>query len=1195
MNLQANFARVLAVVCFLALGACGGGGGGSSSSGSSGSGSSGSGGGGGGGTGGSRSSDANLSALTMAGAALEQVFSPTATAYTAVAGFLIRSIEIDATAEDGAATVTVNGAPVASAPVTVDLGEGDNDIVVEVTAENGTKRDYTVTVTRQSAAAFAEDAYVKASNTQADDLFGFAVALDGDTLAVGAFEEDSSAQDVGGDETDDSVAGAGAVYVFVRDAAGAWSQQAYVKASNPGTEDHFGYALALSGDTLAVGAFGEDSAATGIDGDSADDNAFDSGAVYVFVRDAAGQWSRQAYVKASNTGNLDEFGFSVALSGDTLAVGAVGEASGAAGVDADQSDDNASFAGAVYMFTRDAGHWSQQAYAKASNAAANDDFGQSVALDGDTLVVGAMGEDGGSSGVGGDETDDSQPNSGAAYVFVRDAGAWSQQAYVKASNPGNGDAFGFSVDVSADTLVVGAPYEDSITTGIDTTPHDTAAEAGAAYVFVRDADMWSQQAYVKASNTDAGDQFGYSVALDGDALVVGALAENGGGTGIGADEQDDTASAAGATYLFTREADQWSQRGYLKASNAEAGDLFGTAVALSGDTLAVGAYLEDGAAKGVGGDAADNSAVDAGAVYLFGGIPTRTSTLSSLGIDGAGLDQIFQPTQLDYTAAVGFFGASVHIDAPAADAAATVRVNGVSVGPSGITVPLVEGNNPIEILVTAEDGATQSAYELTVTRESIGDFAQDAYLKAGNIDSIKDDQLFGYSVALAADGSTLAVGVFKDGSGAAGIDGDSSDQSALNSGAVYVFVRAGGGSWTPQAYIKASNPGANDHFGASLALAADGGTLAVGAEDEDSGATGVDGDQLDDSALDSGAVYVFARSGATWSQQAYLKASNTGAGDGFGHAIALAADGDTLAVGAGEEDGNAAGVDDGLADDSGAVYVFARNGATWSQQGYVKPSNTGQGDQFGLAVALSGDGGTLVATAPLEDGAGTGIDAPDGDNALTTDSGAAYVFTRDGGGWSQQAYVKASNTAKSDQFGLAVALSGDGGTLAVGTTFEGSSATGIDGDELDNSAPSSGAVYVFVRSGATWAQQAYVKASNTGSGDQFGGAVALARDGDVLAVGAHWESSGATGINGDELDDSLSKSGAAYLFVRAGDVWSQQAYVKASSPGENDEFGYSIALSGDTLAVGAQWEQSGSAVDETDDSVDGAGAVYVFH
>jgi trimeric autotransporter adhesin len=205
-----------------------------------------------------------------------------------------------------------------------------------------------VYVFRRSGTEWQQQAYVKASNTGADDGFGISVALDGDTLAVGAHQEDSAATGVNGNQADDSASNSGAVYVFRRSGT-EWQQQAYVKASNTGAFHQFGYSVALDGDTFAVGAHQEDSAATGVNGNQADNSAGASGAVYVFRRSGT-EWQQQAYVKASNTGTFDLFGVSMALDGDTLAVGAYYEASAATGVNGDQADNNAAQSGAVYIF-----------------------------------------------------------------------------------------------------------------------------------------------------------------------------------------------------------------------------------------------------------------------------------------------------------------------------------------------------------------------------------------------------------------------------------------------------------------------------------------------------------------------------------------------------------------------------------------------------------------------------------------------------------------------------------------------------------------------------------------------------------------------------------------------------------------------------------------------------------------------------
>jgi hypothetical protein len=399
---------------------------------------------------------------------------------------------------------------------------------------------------------------------------------------------------------------------------------------------------------------------------------------------------------------------------------------------------------------------------------------------------------------------------------------------------------------------------------------------------------------------------------------------------------------------------------------------------------------------------------------------------------------------------------------------------------------------------------------------------------------------------------------------------------------VYVLIRSGT-VWGQQAYVKASNTGTDDNFGFSVALSADGNTLAVGAPLEDSGTTVINS-MPDDSALDAGAVYVFTRVTGVWTQQAYIKASNTVAGDQFGFSVALSGDGNTLAVGA-----------IGRSSQAGAAYVFTRTGGTWSQQAIVTGSNTEAADDFGSSVSLSADGNTLAVGAPGEDGSSNGIDGTD--NNFASNAGAAYVFTRSGGIWSQQAYVKASNTQAADAFGSSVALSGDGNTLAVGAINEDSGSTGV-GSTPNESSTNAGAVYVYSRTGTVWAPQAYVKASNTGSDDRFGSSVALSSDGNALMVGAMNEDGSATGIGGTS-NELAADAGAVYAYSRSGTVWTQQSYVKASNTGAGDGFGVSVALSsnGSTRAIGAQSEDgnaTGIAGNQGDNSAADAGAVYVY-
>lgn len=487
--------------------------------------------------------------------------------------------------------------------------------------------------------------YFKASNTEPSviyplgaDKFGTSVALsaDGNTLAVGATLEDSDAHGVGGDQNNNNAATSGAVYVFTRAANGEWTQQTYLKTSNAASQDdYFGRTVALSGDgnVLAVGTERVDE-------------------VYVFTR-SSGQWSGPTVVTPTTVDAGDGFGRALALSLDglTLAVGAPQEDSDSQRIDTDSWDNSAPASGAAYVFTRSGTQWQQQAYVKASNAEAGDTFGTAVALgpDGATLAVGAPLEDSSATTIGGNQSLNNASASGAAYVFVRTGTSWQQQAYVKASNTEADDRFGTSVSLgrlgsagaNGSRLAVGAPGENSAATGVNGDQSDNSscqagartAAAGAVYTYERSGTQWSQQAYVKASNTapclvwHVAAAFGTTLALsaNGSTLAVGAPGESGTSAGVNGDQSLNApwppfGPRPGAAYVFSYGYQgAWSQVAYVKASNPEVGDSFANAIALSstGYTLAVGAAQEDSNARGVDGDQNNNDAEVAGAVYLY--------------------------------------------------------------------------------------------------------------------------------------------------------------------------------------------------------------------------------------------------------------------------------------------------------------------------------------------------------------------------------------------------------------------------------------------------------------------------------------------------------------------------------------------------------------------------------------------------
>lgn len=475
----------------------------------------------------------------------------------------------------------------------------------------------------------SQEVYIKALDRSPADAFGTAVAISGDLAVVGAPKENSGARGVNGDALNESSLGSGAAYVYQRQSNGVWVQQAYLKASNTGDYDNFGGAVAISGNTIVVGAMLEDSA-----GSQADDSASAAGAAYVFVK-SSGVWAQQAYLKAPLPRDGDLFGVAVAISGDTIVIGASRDDSAATGVNGNAADQSASRAGAAHVFTRSGAIWTEQAYLKASDTVANAEFGSSVGVSGDAVVVGAP-------LVGG--------FSGAAYLFRRNASIWSQEARVTASNAASGARFGYAVSISGNLAAVGARGEASASTGINGNQADNSApDAGAVYVFSRGSGTWPQEAYLKASNTGGGDGFGEALSLDGDHLVVGAWGEDSNATGVNGNAANNSAEGAGAAYLFSRIAGSWAQDAYLKASNSEAGDWFGGAVAVSADLLLAGAERESGTGAGPHAVQNGNGVPNSGAMYgftippVFPEIKVEAAAMPEL-VDDSGATLLFGPS-----------------------------------------------------------------------------------------------------------------------------------------------------------------------------------------------------------------------------------------------------------------------------------------------------------------------------------------------------------------------------------------------------------------------------------------------------------------------------------------------------------------------------------------------------------------------
>jgi hypothetical protein len=572
-------------------------------------------------------------------------------------------------------------------------------------------------------------------------------------------------------------------------------------------------------------------------------------------------------------------------------------------------------------------------------------------------------------------------------------------------------------------------------------------------VIVADSAMVSAVSYVKASNTEANDWFGWSVALagDGKTMAVSAPAEASNATGINGDQTSNTSPTSGAVYVFAKVNGNWQQEAYLKASNTEqpsdgvtlplpnANSRFGYQIALSsdGNTLAVSAINEDSVSVGVNCD----------------------------------------PHNINYSSSAA-------------------NSQGY------ITRALTTNIGAVYMFKRTNTQWTQQAYIKPL-------FAY--YFDNSNI-------AFGYSLALSGDGKTLAVGTAVENTYTSGI---ASGATGSSSSTAFTCINFSSSSSTSSTSISSSSSSTSSSSSSS-STSSTSSSIPGGAN--------------------SGAVYVYKLKDNGWIEDAYVKASDAGIDDFFGASIALSQDGNLMAVGATGEDSKDSTAKDDVVTidavdynlDNGGVYIFTRGAEKWVEQTKLKPSYIQWKQEFGASLALSADGTTLAVGTP-GDWTKTGGINPNGGTydpkeVSVYGSGATYIFTKSGTTWAQEAYLKAAVVTAGYQFGSAVSLSSNGNILAVGTWLESSQATGINGDAQDAAATNAGAAYIFTRTGTTWAQKSYVKAPNTNAQDRFGHALKLDDSGESLIVGAHREASKATGINGDKADNSATAAGAAYIF-----------------------------------------------------------------
>ena len=453
-------------------------------------------------------------------------------------------------------------------------------------------------------------AYIKASNPSAGDAFGTSVSVDGDRMVIGARYEDGCGTGVNPASNADGCDDSGAAYVYER-TNGVWAQTAILKSSNAEAGDEFGISVSIEGDIIAVGSRLEDSCATTVGGDQTDNLCSSAGAAYIFEF-ANGAWSQTAYIKPSNTDSYDNFGNAVSISGSRVAIGSVYEDGCSANVGGDASDDACSNTGAAFVFEKSANGWTEQAYFKSNAPGVDNRYAQGLSLDGDRLVVGAGRRKGCSVGA-----TSGCNNAGAIYVYDYANGAWSFTAELRSSNLGGGDRFGETVKLSGDRILATARQEDSCAVQVNGGGvNNLCSNAGAAYLFELVNGTWTQTVYFKPSANQAGAQFGTDAAIDGDRVVVASHQEDNCQAGLNMTPVTGCQDT-GAVYVYEFSNGAWSEVAYLKADLVEDDDKFGSAVAISGDSMTIASNGEDSCASGVGGDITDNQCLTAGSADVY--------------------------------------------------------------------------------------------------------------------------------------------------------------------------------------------------------------------------------------------------------------------------------------------------------------------------------------------------------------------------------------------------------------------------------------------------------------------------------------------------------------------------------------------------------------------------------------------------
>jgi hypothetical protein len=836
--------------------------------------------------------------------------------------------------------------------------------------------------------AAADRAIFDFTSRQADDGFGRAVAISGNYAVVGVPGEDDD------EKENNPINDAGGVYIYKKDpVTGSWFQMQKLVGIERAADDRFGFSVAISGNVVVVGAYFQDDSFS---------NLTDQGAAYVFRRDQFDFWSEEQKLIPSNSEDNAWCGFSVAVDGDYVLVGAHRE---------DRDDNNGNpltDAGAAYLFKYDgSGSWDEIQKITASDRAAGDWFGFSVAISGERLIVGARNEDEDPLGA------NSLTDAGSAYIFQLTGGSWTETQKITAADRTAGYHFGYSVAIDSNYAVVGA-FDDLL----------SASDPGAAYVFFDPGTGYAQQQKLTASDGVATDWFGISVGISGNKIAVAAQHHDLNATGA------TPLSNAGSAYIFARTGNTWAQQQKIVAADRAANDQFGCAIAINGNTVLIGANEEDEDINGA------NTRTDAGSVYFNGFNGNWNQQQKQVPSFGNGFNQ------LGYYADISGDYAILGAVTDGRDA------NGLGLLTAAGAAYIYKKNPQTRIWefqqkLVAADRAAEAWFGYTVAidndyavvtalfeeKDSVGnniiDSAGAAYVfrRTGNTwtqtqkivahDRLSPDTWYGSSVAL--ENGTLVIGASQE----------SRDVNSVNplsqAGAVYIYqLNTATGLFVRQQKVVATDRAGVDRFGFSVSISGD--YIISGAYRHARDAAGANPMPT------AGAAYILHRSGGVWAQQAKLVASDRDTNNLFGFNVHINGDRAVVSSLSSTDAANANPVNE-----AGAAYTFRRNGTNWPfEQKLVAPAGDRHPfDYFGYCLQISGN--RLVAGAPSET-----ADATGGNNFET--AGASYVYEFDAGtnSWQLQQKLLAGDRKGGAQMGYSVAI--EGNDILIGAVSEQSNA-----------------------------------------------------------------------------------------------------------------------------------------------------------